>query len=143
MQATLYTTLCAAVIMSFQTADLRAADIHPWRALNVAGLTGSLVSFACFVPITVNIVNRFGFKEGWKTTHIPRLIIDSACVAAACYGIHAPTLLNIACLLGSVGSFAQWTPVAIANPHRYYGLRLGIDALQALLAAHKIVPKIL
>lgn len=143
MQATQYTILCTIVMMNITMADLRAADINPWRALNAMGLVSSLGSFACFVPITVNMVNRYGFQEAWKTTHIPRLIIDSACVAAACYGTQAPTFLNIACLLGSIGSFAQWTPVILANPHRYYGLRLGIDALQALLAVHKIVPKIL
>jgi len=121
---------------------LHAAGVS-WKLLNTTGLIGSLASFAYWTPSTVNAVNRWGFIDAIKSTHIPRLCIDAICVAAGCYGMRAPMALHIACLLGSTASLATWAPVMATHQNEFLYIARGIiDTTQMALAVHRIFYKI-
>lgn len=100
-----------------------------WHILNGGALLGSLGSFCYCVPKAIDGNSNMSL----------RLLVDALCVAGDCYDSQGTTVLNIACLLGSLGSLAVNASNIVANlDNPIWAARGVIDTLQIILALKRI-----
>jgi hypothetical protein len=126
------------VVLLLFSCSQATAMTSGWKLLNNFGALGSLGSFMLWTPQTLSMIDRYGFAAAIKSTHIPRLVVDAACVAAAHYKMRTPVALNTLCLLGSAASLAFWAPAICTNLYKpFYVARGVIDMVQMILAARR------
>lgn len=112
-----------------------------WKALNAVGAVGSAASLAYWLPAAYVGAYCCGVGMAIVSTHIPRVVLDAACVvASANEGLDGKrnnlALLNAACLVGSIYSLALWMPAIKQNgSNPLYVARAAIDGTQILLSA--------
>ena len=127
-------TLVTLLSLSQPSIECSAEKSNFWQLLNNVGFVGSIASFAYWVHDLA-----MSKKDPLSCDALLPLVVDALSITGDAYNSNGTNLLNILCLLGSVGSLAVWGKSIIDHPHNSLHLARGaLDTLQIVLALKRL-----